>query len=251
MCTVAVLQTADGLLLAGNRDERLTRPAAVPPAVQTRAGVRWLAPQDPEQGGTWITVNDRGLALSMLNNYQASAGFLPREPISRGQVVLALADCVRLSDVVARIRATFELKRVRPFVLVAAQGIGSHGRALTVRWDGAELTEQALALPGLVISNGGDFERATKARQAAFDTWLARGPVQPTRVLELFSSHEPTRGHDSICMHLLPFARTVSNTIVHVQAGGDTGVASRATMTYRAGSPCESGASVVSALELL
>src|SRR5262249_11399645 len=67
MCTVTVVPTPGAVRLACNRDEQRTRPPALPPQVR-RFGRRWAAfPVDPVGGGTWVAVNDTGLAMTVLN----------------------------------------------------------------------------------------------------------------------------------------------------------------------------------------
>jgi hypothetical protein len=69
MCTVSVVPHVGGIRLLCNRDERRTRPAALPPAIHLVRGTTALFPVDPEGGGTWIGVNDAGLAVTLLNTY--------------------------------------------------------------------------------------------------------------------------------------------------------------------------------------
>lgn len=241
MCTVAVIQCAQGLIVAGNRDERLTRLAAEPPKEMRAGGLRWLAPIDGEEGGTWTAVNELGVAFSLLNNYQASALQTLAEqlyapiaaPISRGHVVAHVADCADVTAVVSSLRdGDLELSRVRPFNLIVAR---LNGGAHQLDWDGKALTIAELLLPALVVSNGGDLSRATTARTATFDAqrrnWSEQGPTD-AQLAALFGSHEPAKDHYSVCMHLPPFAKTMSHTTIRLRANA-------ATMRYVAGSPCE------------
>ena len=74
MCTVSVVPHVGGIRLLCNRDERRMRPAALPPAIHLVRGITALFPVDPEGGGTWIGVNDAGLAVTLLNTYIRRAG---------------------------------------------------------------------------------------------------------------------------------------------------------------------------------
>ena len=60
MCTLSWLTTEAGYSVFCNRDERKTRPVAVPPAILRTGGVAYIAPIDPEGGGSWIAVNEQG-----------------------------------------------------------------------------------------------------------------------------------------------------------------------------------------------
>ena len=65
MCTLTIVPHEDGFQLGCNRDERLSRPAALPPRVHVAGSLLALFPTDLPGGGTWIGVNERGLAVSL------------------------------------------------------------------------------------------------------------------------------------------------------------------------------------------
>ena len=236
MCTVMALPLDRGAyILAGNRDERLNRARATPPALQPGESRDWLAPVDPDGGGTWTSVNDAGLSLSLLNNYAAQMAE-PDEPISRGRLVAALAEATDLKQVRQRLAGwNADLARVRPFVLLAVAPGEDAPAALEAGWDGRELKVSDIALPFWRTSNGADQGRGEQIRGPVFEE-LARGwPGEPTsqdeRLLIAFADHRPRSGRYSLCMHAEPFGATVSHTEIRVKA-------SHAEMRYLAGSPC-------------
>ena len=67
MCTVSVVPTATGFRVACNRDEQRARPVAEPPTVHHFGRTAGVWPGDPISGGTWIGVNDAGLAMAVLD----------------------------------------------------------------------------------------------------------------------------------------------------------------------------------------
>lgn len=234
MCTVVVLATAEGLVLAGNRDELIVRPEALPPQIHDEAASPWLAPIDAKEGGTWTAVNAAGLAVSLLNNYQAPQDRAGPDPLSRGLVVAAIAACSDIASVLGALRSdALPLSRVRPFVLLIGH---RSGELVRVAWDSEQLLATPVPLPHLEVSNGGDLARATAARTAVFAahrrSWPAAGPSD-LQLKALLASHDPERGHYSLCMHLDPIAATRSATIIRLGPSG-------ATMRYVAGSPCTS-----------
>src|SRR5262249_30651056 len=102
---------------------RHTRPAALPP-VRLRCGARWAVhPIDPVGGGTWVAVNDAGLALALLNVTARPGGATvvpPAEPApSRGTIIPALLSCGDLSAAVAA-AAALDTTPLPPFRLVLA-----------------------------------------------------------------------------------------------------------------------------------
>ena len=60
-----------------NRDERRDRRAATPPAVHRLQHRTAIYPVDPVGGGTWIGVNDAGLAAALLNRTIVAAAGNP------------------------------------------------------------------------------------------------------------------------------------------------------------------------------
>lgn len=54
-----------------NRDEQKSRALALAPAIYDRQGVSVMMPLDPQGQGSWISLNQFGLSLCLLNNYQA------------------------------------------------------------------------------------------------------------------------------------------------------------------------------------
>lgn len=236
MCTVMALPLVDGgYILAGNRDELLRRARALPPTRHSRGARSWLAPLDPDGGGTWTSVNAAGLSLSLLNNYAAVMAE-PAAPISRGQLVHDLCDCADLREVEQRL-ADWKPRfaRVRPFVLLAVAAMSGQVVAMEVGWNGSELTQDALTLPFWRTSNGADQARAERLRQPAFDAvvadWPGAAETRDGRLLATFAEHRPDRGRFSVCMHAEPFGATLSHTQIRVT--------NRAVqIRYLAGAPC-------------
>ncbi len=168
MCTTLVLAGPPGhVLMLGNRDELRTRAPAIPPTSPSEDGLRAIFPVDADALGTWTGVNAHGLALSLLNNYQADAVHAPELPIlSRGILTRDLLDARDLDEVAARVEARPDLlARVRPFVLTAARAVpDAPARAALVTWNGVALSHTTVALPILQISSGFDLPGVTTTR---------------------------------------------------------------------------------------
>ncbi len=246
MCTVAIVVDADGtVFVAGNRDESVARKPASPPERVALDGVAYLAPRDGAEGGTWTAVNEHGVALSLLNNYQGGHRPPPADPVSRGHIVRSVARCASVDEVVATVsdpeRLGHDLRHVRPFVLVAVD----RRRAASVRWAGDGVVEERLELPAVVVSNGGDLPRAERERGAAFRAARAEHGDDVEALFDaFFGGHRPVKGHYSVCMHLPPFAGTVSHTRICMGAA-------MATMRYTPGPPCTpTGSSTTAQLPL-
>lgn len=171
MCTVTwTARPDDGYQLVFSRDEQRTRLAARSPLVNHRADVSWLAPQDPEGGGTWIFANGHGLTACLLNFYDAPAPPPPppegRE--SRGRLLQALAaspDPESFGRLLAQLAVP---GRHLPCILLA---LAPAARALAWTWDGRQLAPRPAPTPGILTTSSFDAPRVVPARHAAFAAW--------------------------------------------------------------------------------
>lgn len=220
MCTVTWLYEDGGYQLFVNRDELHTRASAVPPRVFARGGTRYLAPRDKDGGGSWISVNEAGVAVCLLN----AAGVRRAGAMSRGRLVVDLA--TSRSQQEAALRAgRIDLHAYPPFTLALFE---PERRVSVLEWDGRVLRAAANgdALKPLTSSSL-DAAAARRARHAHFHKH------RPLTALEFFrfhASHHPAPGAYSACMHR-DDASTVSFT--HVHAGRE-----QVRMDYYPGPPC-------------
>jgi uncharacterized protein with NRDE domain len=105
------------VLMAGNRDEFLRRPAAAPGLVQT--GPRIWAGRDLEAGGTWMGRNEYGLMAALTNRRSGEPP--PADPRSRGEIVMGLLRQRRPQDA-ARWLADQPHARFRPYSVLFGDG---------------------------------------------------------------------------------------------------------------------------------
>jgi hypothetical protein len=227
MCTVTFIARRNGYVLGMNRDEKLTRPAGLPPRRWHLHGRTILAPSEPS-GGTWIGVNDTGSAIALINWYSIDAR-VTRNAFSRGEVVrscLPAATPATVEDTLAGL----PLKRVNPFRLI---GIFPADRAVIEwRWNLHLLERRGHAWSTTPwISSGFDEPGAQQTRGKVFREALRQKSAGSLHWLRcLHSSHAPERGPYSHCMHR-PDAATVSYSEVCVAD-------QEATMRYTPGAPC-------------
>jgi hypothetical protein len=212
MCTVTLIARRHGYALGMNRDEKRVRVAGLPPARRTLEGRTVLYPSEPE-GGTWIGVNDAGIALALINWYSVNVR-APAPAVSRGEVVLSALLGTSAAAVDAAVQAR-PLSRTNPFRL-----IGVFPKAKEVvewRWDLQQFVRRphpwrtniwissGYDEPGAQQARGKIFARASRQSSAGTLDWLRR----------LHRSHAPERGPYSVCMHR-DDAATVSYTEVVV-----------------------------------
>ena len=206
MCTLTWAWSADGYELFFNRDEQRTRAAALPPSLHERAGTRWIAPTDPDGGGTWLGVNDHGLAIGLLNGYRRPDR-APRELTTRGALVASLLDVASLDELGARLERR-DLRRFRPFSIVAFDPLR---RARRAEWDGERFELCALGdAQRPVCSSSLDPIGAGASRRRVYaETVEAAGRLDSALLESFHASHAPERGALSPCMHRAD-AHTVS-----------------------------------------
>lgn len=236
MCTVSWFPLADGgFELFVNRDELRSRPPARPPAMAVSHGVRYLAPEDTAAGGTWVAVNERGLALSLLNREWPGPRPDPEGFTSRGALVRDLAGSARLDGeggAMARL-AECDLERFQPFTLLA---LAPGERARLAWWDGRALHTPEEGEPAPPLASSSPLPDVVTIRRALWLETVASDAVgeDPRRrraaSLAFHRSHRPARGGASPCMHR-PEAGTVS--LCHMRVDAE-----RVTMAYAAGPPC-------------
>ncbi len=195
MCTVSWLPDRFGYSLCFNRDERLTRAPALPPAVRESAGVSFIAPRDGNFGGTWIAANTFGLSLGVVNQYRAREYTPLPSPRSRGALIPELIMHTSPAGAITAL-AGLDLTVMPPFTLfAAAPGTPVHLAA----WDGLGLSLSSHAEPGLLLTSSSVSEPAvTDGRRALF---AAAGAATVEALRALHRSHLPERGARSVCMH--------------------------------------------------
>jgi hypothetical protein len=220
MCTVTWLYEDDGYQLFVNRDELHSRANAEPPRVFVRGGICYLAPRDSDRGGSWVSVNEDGVAVCLLNG----AGVHSVGAMSRGRLVADLATSRSQQEAALRL-GRMDLQPYSPFTLALLEpGL----RVSVLEWDGHLLRAMADSDSQMPLTSSSfDAAGARRARHAQFRK------LQPLTTLELFhfhASHNPAPGPYSACMHR-DDASTVSFT--HVRASRE-----QVRMDYYSGPAC-------------
>jgi hypothetical protein len=215
MCTVSIIpRPAGGFRMVCNRDEQRSRPAALPPEVRTFGGLRAILPIDPAGGGTWVAVNEAGLALTLLNVNHTAASRAGNQPTrrSRGRIIPTLLGSTNVPDAVARFAAV-RLTDHDPFRLVVADPqcrieITSDGRRADLRRNDADR-------PLMFTSSGLGDRLVAAPRRDLFDQLVAAAP-DLAAAQDAFHRHRwPRLPHLSVDMCRAD-ARTVSRTVVEV-----------------------------------
>jgi len=234
MCTVSWLVENNDYHVFFNRDEQRSRSLAIPPQVINIEKTQALMPIDPDGNGSWISTNEFGLTLCLLNYYQGSKpqGVL----ISRGLLLKSLSAFSTVESINQQLQK-LSLYQYASFSLLAF-GLNESGQVTqqTWQWDGKELIVIELMSP--FTSSSVKFDEVSLSRLS-----LAKQlptPLTVNALIEYHQSHEPEKGYLSVCMHR-DDAKSVSFSHIHV--GVD-----KTVFNYKNGSPCSSKAIDVSAL---
>jgi Transport and Golgi organisation 2 len=228
MCTLTFIPKPQGYLLGMNRDERLTREVALPPAA-IASGLPAVYPRE-SGGGTWIGSNAAGITFALLNQNPVSQTQLQTKERSRGEIIPSLLGYSRFPKAMRNFQH-MELRGMLPFVLI---GIFPAEQTISqCHWDGHELQFYRVGWEARHwFSSGVSDEMARKVRASTcYEAWRRRDAASAEWLRGLHASHSPVRGSFSVCVHR-PDAATVSYTEVSYP-GGDL------TMRYHAGHPCQ------------
>ncbi|MSP66766.1 MAG: hypothetical protein EXQ96_01450 [Alphaproteobacteria bacterium] len=171
MCTTVLLRRpghAWPLLLAANRDERLTRPWRPP-------GRHWpdrdvVAGLDETAGGTWLGINGTGLVAAVMNRV-GSLGPAP-DKRSRGELVLEALDHTE-AGAAATALADLDGSAYRSFNLVVADAVD----AFWVRGTGdAEVSVRPIP-PGLSMLTARELNDPACPRIRGYRSRFAAAPL--------------------------------------------------------------------------
>jgi transport and Golgi organization protein 2 len=214
MCTITLVPHDGGFRMVSNRDERRERASARPPRWRSLGERYALFPVDPASGGTWIGVNDAGLAIAVLNG--TLAWLRPvTHPISRGVLVPTLLRSASVEAALETVRGV-DVSRFDPFSLVIVQDV----RAVVATHEGSSvaISTMSTAVPRLLTSSSIDGAAVGAARRRLFEQMVLAGEGGwPERQRRFHRHRWPDRPEASVWMTRAD-ARTVSRTVVDVTA---------------------------------
>lgn len=211
MCTVTWWRGPDRYEVLFNRDERRTRlPGRAPQVMVAPEGARFVAPLDPQGGGSWLAANARGVTAGLLNHYEREAAAAPADPVSRGLLLLGLMDAASAPALVEQAAARAS-GRFAPFLLLAFDAAGVH----QVRWDGARAVTIRMTDAARPVSTSSfDPARVIACRRARYAALAGAAPT-PEDLERYHFSVDAAGGPYSVCM-TREDARTVSFSRVRV-----------------------------------
>ena len=231
MCSLSWRRHGKRISLFFTRDESVHRPLAELPKLFVENGVRFLMPKDPQGAGSWLAVNEFGLVIALLNDYQGQLKPITSSLRSRGLLVRALASCRSIDDAHSVLQA-WPLALSQPFQLALV----IDQRAELWRYNGSQAQLESSKLPPHLFSSG---------HVNAAEIIEARNRFVKTQVLDsdqallaLHRCHEPVVLNEltepdlaySFCMHR-DEARSQSLSQISLEQGV-------VRMRYWNGQPC-------------
>lgn len=197
MCTLTFIPNEHGYILGMNRDEKIMRGHASPPAVSKSGARRAIYPRDVE-GGTWIAASDPGIAFALLNWNDAHR--LHPRTATRGSVVPAVMTSTSSQNASATLKL-LELGGILPFRLVGVfpaeqlivewrwnQDLLEH-EAFT--WYQRQWCSSSLSDAQAAMRRGLSYARAQRETDVGSVEWLRR----------LHASHDREERPLSTCVH--------------------------------------------------
>lgn len=207
MCTASWVREDGGFQLFFNRDEKRTRLPAEAPRVNLQDGVQTIAPTDGDDGGSWISVNGRGVALCLLNGSHGVGGTR-----SRGLLVSDLAGA-RTADEAMEKLAAVGLERYAAFTIAVLE---PGGRTSIAEWSGAALNPIAGGdARAPLASSSFDAPGVRVKRREEYVRIVGGASGDAARLLQFHESHACGADAYSPCMHRVD-AETVSFSWVKV-----------------------------------
>ena len=167
MCTLVILRRPDHewpVILAGNRDEMADRPSA-PPARHWPDRPEVVAGLDRLGGGSWLGVNDHGVAAVVMNR-EGSLGPMPGKR-SRGELVLEALDHAEAVEAVQAL-AFLDPVAYRPFNLVVADPVSAYWLRHDDSGAAASVIEVKEIHAGLHMLGAGELDDESSPRIRAY-----------------------------------------------------------------------------------
>ena len=168
MCTVTFIPAGNHFFFTSSRDEHAGRTRAFFPEVHRINGCRVLFPKDPQGGGSWIAVNEKGHVAVLLNGamkaHQPAASYRK----SRGLVLLDLISSPSPADAFEET----DFNGIEPFTVILFENRNLYSG----KWDGQMKWLESLSTnkPHIWSSVTLYNQIAVRKREKWFNEWLGQ-----------------------------------------------------------------------------
>jgi hypothetical protein len=171
MCTVTFIPSGDEFFLTSSRDENIKRPAALSPSVYRVNDQQLIFPKDPQGGGSWIVVNEKGYAAVLLNGAFTAHTSGSSYRKSRGMILIEMISAPSPLKFFKKIG----LDRIEPFTVI----LFVDDELYSCIWDGAKKYVEWLAVNQAYIWSSVTLygSQAIDKRKLWFSAWLKDNPL--------------------------------------------------------------------------
>lgn len=183
MCTVAFIPNKGSFFIASLRDEDPQRAKAVIPFLSNSYEKNYIAPIDPQGGGTWVGISKLGFAIVLLNGGFINHIKKEKYKRSRGLIV---TDMLSVNHPI-EMWENLELEDIEPFTLIVWEG----NQLMNLVWDGKNkyLSIVDSAKAQIWSSSTLYDEVARQERQIKFQEWMASSvEINSVSILEFFKN---------------------------------------------------------------
>lgn len=171
MCTLTYIPTSENTFIwTQNRDES---PLLTSPGLIYAPSSTWVYPQEPQSGGTWISITTQGRVVSLLNGAFEQNKYVPSIK-SRGIMVL---DFLTYSSLATFVK-NYDFKDIEPFTMV----VHEHNALWEFRWDKSQkyLNKLDALTPHIWSSSTMYPQKIKNLRRTWFEDYLQKH-TDPTR----------------------------------------------------------------------
>ncbi len=173
MCTVTFIPVKGKYFLTSNRDEKHIRSQALPPEIYVENGISVIYPKDADAGGSWIALNEKGIAAVLLNGAFEKHESNPPYRKSRGIIFLEII----YSTMPATYFRQIDLSGIEPFTMIIFDK-----DLYECRWTGTTIHCKELEKDKSYIWSSATLYNKTvvKKREQWFETFFENSP-NPTQ----------------------------------------------------------------------
>lgn len=183
MCTLTYIPTSKSTFIwTQNRDES---PLRTSPGLIHAPNDIWVYPQEPQSGGTWISITNTGRVVSLLNGAFEQNKYVPSIK-SRGIMVLDFLNYQFLTDFAKK----YNFRDIEPFTMV----VHEHNSLWELRWDKVQTHLKELdPLEAHIWSSSTMYPSKIKAlRRTWFENYLEKNSAPDRSSVLDFHHHAGT-----------------------------------------------------------
>ena len=185
MCTLSIIKSNNQILITMNRDERIHLKEK-PPQIFQQKEVQIITPIDEKSSGSWIGVNQSGIAACLLNRYETYSS----NKQSRGEIIFKFLAFKNLEEISNFLQNEFKAEIYNPFILVLIK----NSKIIRIDFDGSQTQIKNITLSDyfFVSSSSLKWYEVLAFRRQLFDKWQKN----PTFKENIPTFHLPILGED-------------------------------------------------------